>query len=753
MGAFGPDPPTPGSGLVPPMDHRSEAKLHPPSPRASWVDRPRLMDAMGRALGHPVTLVAAPAGYGKTTVVAQGLRGEARPAFAWVTLDEGDNDAVRLWGHVAAALERAGCVLPVVDSSRVPRGPADGPQALPLTIITALTAMPDDLVLVLDDFHFVQSRARHEEVEHLIHSLPDKAHLVIMSRSDPGLRLGRLRVSHDLAELRAADLAFTPDEAREMLDRTAVTLADDTLAELVERTEGWPAALYLAALSLADRPDPDDFVHRFSGSNRFIGDYLTEEVLSRHPERLRDFILDVSVLDRFSPALCDHVLGRTDSATVLHDLERANLFLAPLDGERAWFRFHQLFAAVARSELELSRPEHIEELHARAAEWFSTQGLVQEAITHWLAAGRTEEAAALVQATWLRFVDAGRTAVVEGWLDALSTDDGGPPAQVTAAWMAGMAGDDQAMASRLQSLDGLDDYGPLPDGSRSVGSAKTLMRAMFGLGGPLDMLAAARLATELETDSRSAQFVMAQMALGHAHYVLGELDEAIPPLQSAVRGDGAPGIIRIMSLSLECFAESERGNIPQARERAERAMDVLDSRGLVATPSASWAYLAQAQAHADAGKADEAIDTLELGLETLRLYGSRAAWGPIHHLMVGARIAARLGHDDLARDLLTELTQRMGRFPDGMTAMHARADAVRHLLRGHTAVDVTGDPLTERELDVLRMLQGSLSLHDIAVQLYLSDNTVKTHARAVYRKLGVHSRAEAVTLARGRSLI
>jgi len=476
-------------------------------------------------------------------------------------------------------------------------------------------------------------------------------------------------------------------------------------------------------------------------------------VLSRHPERLRDFILDVSVLDRFSPALCDHVLGRTDSATVLHDLERANLFLAPLDGERAWFRFHQLFAAVARSELELSRPEHIEELHARAAEWFSTQGLVQEAITHWLAAGRTEEAAALVQATWLRFVDAGRTAVVEGWLDALSTDDGGPPAQVTAAWMAGMAGDDQAMASRLQSLDGLDDYGPLPDGSRSVGSAKTLMRAMFGLGGPLDMLAAARLATELETDSRSAQFVMAQMALGHAHYVLGELDEAIPPLQSAVRGDGAPGIIRIMSLSLECFAESERGNIPQARERAERAMDVLDSRGLVATPSASWAYLAQAQAHADAGKADEAIDTLELGLETLRLYGSRAAWGPIHHLMVGARIAARLGHDDLARDLLTELTQRMGRFPDGMTAMHARADAVRHLLRGHTAVDVTGDPLTERELDVLRMLQGSLSLHDIAVQLYLSDNTVKTHARAVYRKLGVHSRAEAVTLARGRSLI
>ena len=173
-----------------------------------------------------------------------------------------------------------------------------------------------------------------------------------------------------------------------MVARTGVALSDDTLAELVERTEGWPAALYLAALSLADRPDPDDFVHRFSGSNRFIGDYLTEEVLSRHPERLRDFILDVSVLDRFSAALCDHLLGRSDSATILNDLERANLFLVPLDGDRTWFRFHQLFAAVARSELELSRPQRIEELHARAAEWYSAHGLVPEAISHWLAAGR-----------------------------------------------------------------------------------------------------------------------------------------------------------------------------------------------------------------------------------------------------------------------------------------------------------------------------------------------------------------------------
>ncbi len=752
MSSFGSEPSSPRA-VVLPMDHLSDVKLHPPSRRESWVDRPRLMHAMADAIRRPVTLVAAPAGYGKTTVVAQGLQGEACPDSAWVSLDPGDNDPARLWSHVAAALERAGCVLPLVEPSRVFGRPTQAPPTLLVTIVAALAAMPDDLVLVLDDFHFVQSAARHEEVELLVQSLPDKAHLVIITRSDPGLRLGRLRVSHDLAELRAEDLAFTPEEAREMVARTGVTLSDDTLGELVERTEGWPAALYLAALSLADRPDPDDFVHRFSGSNRFIGDYLTEEVLSRHPERLRDFILDVSVLDRFSAALCDHLLGRSDSATILNDLERANLFLVPLDGDRTWFRFHQLFAAVARSELELSRPQRIEELHTRAAEWFSHHGLVPEAITHWLAAGRASDASELVQANWLRFVDAGRAATVHRWLDVLGPGDGSPPAHVTAAWMAGLAGDEQGMSRHLRALEGLGDYGPLPDGSRSVESATAQLRALLGYGGPVDMMAAARRAAELETDGRSAQFGIAQAGLGHALYLQDELDQAVPHLRAATRTDGAPGVIRILALSLECFVETERGNVTHARECAELATDVLDGRGLGATPQASWAYVALAQAQADAGKSDDAMRSLELGLSTRRLDNAQAAWGPIHHLLVSARIAARLGHATLARDLLAELTQRMSAFTDGMTAMRARADAVRKLVNGLDALEVLGEPLTERELDVIRMMQGSLSLHEISVALYLSANTVKSHARSAYRKLGAHSRADAVRLARRQSLI
>ena len=227
----------------------------------------------------------------------------------------------------------------------------------------------------------------HEQVQFLIASLPAQAHLVIVTRADPGLRLGRLRASSDLAEIRAGDLSFTTQEATELLANDHVQLADATVSQLMERTEGWPAGLYLATLSLAGRADPDDFVRRFSGGNRFIGDYLTEEVLSRHTDRVREFITTASILDRFSAPLCDHMGGITDSAAILHDLERSNLFVVPLDEAREWFRFHHLFAAVARSELELTHPDHVRSLHARAAEWFESHGHIDEAVQHLLAPG------------------------------------------------------------------------------------------------------------------------------------------------------------------------------------------------------------------------------------------------------------------------------------------------------------------------------------------------------------------------------
>ena len=670
-----------------------ESKLHRPPVRESWIDRTRLLQVMMRSVRHPVTLVCAPAGYGKTTLVAQWLQREDLPATAWVSLDSGDNDPDRLWSHVAGALERAGCVLPVADPVRVLDGtPSGQPRALLWAITTALAAAPEDLVLVLDDFHFVQSPERHTEVETLISSLPEHAHLVITSRADPGLRLGRLRVSHDLVELRAEHLGFTVVEAREMLAHQGVTLTDDSLVQLVERAEGWPAALYLAALSLAGRTDADDFVRRFSGGNRFIGDYLIEEVLSRQPERLRDFILGTSVLGQLTAELCDHVLERTDSATVLRNLERANLFLVPLDEQSRWFRFHNLFRAVALSELELTRPTDVDVLHARAGDWFSAHGDVSHAIEHWLSAGRTQEAATLVQANWFQLADAGRAGTVLSWLDDLGPPDG-PEALVTAAWMAAITGEESALARHLEALSELDDVGQLPDGSQSIESSIAQMRGLLGYGGPADMLAAARRAVELETNHRSPHHSIAQLALGHALYVHGDLDGAAVTLHAATHTRGTPGITGItgitgiMALSLLSFVEDERGNAVAAREYAEQAMDVLNRQTLRASPQASWAFVALAQAQAGAGKTDEALDTLELGLAARRTNNAQGVWGPIHHVLLSARLSAQLGHADRARELLAELTHRLNRFPDATPAMMARVNTVRRLI---------GDSATER---------------------------------------------------------
>lgn len=747
-----------GRLVAPPtsVDPFLDAKLTSPPNRDSWVQRDRLIEVMDRAARHPVTLVAAPAGYGKTTLVAQWLNGRPGQSAAWLSLDSGDNDPDRLWTHVAVALERSGVGLPVSEPARVVGGdPAPKPRALLPAIVAALAAVPDEIVLVLDDFHFIQHPATHQQVQFLISNLPVQGHLVLITRSDPGLRLGRLRASSDLAEIRAVDLSFTTHEARELLANANVQVSPGTVTELVARTEGWPAGLYLATLSLAGRPDADDFVRQFSGQNRFIGDYLTEEVLNRHTERVRDFITTVSILDRFSAPLCDHVAGINDSATILHELERSNLFVVPLDEDRHWYRFHHLFAAVALSELELMPPDHVRSLHARAAEWFRSQGHVEEAVQHSLAAGNTDEAAALVEASWLQYVDAGRAATVVGWLESLgpAATATGPAARVAAAWITAFVGDEPATAEHIAALDDFLDYGPLPDGSCCVESAVAMIGGIFGYAGPMAMLAASERAVELETNRHSPFFAIARAALGQAAFVQGDLDRAVTMLGAASRSDSAPTIIKVLALSVESFAEAERGDLARARECAELATTILEAGGRRVMPQASLAFAALGQAQADAGKVDEALVTLELGLAMRRQSSAQGVWGPILHLLVTARVAAEAGRFQMARDLLADLATRTIRFSDGMVAMQARVDAVHRLLRDEVAAELFHEALTSREQDVLEMLNRDLSVQEIADELYLSANTVKTHTRTVYRKLGAHSRAEALRTARQQSLI
>ncbi|MCW2803359.1 MAG: pknK 2 [Propionibacteriaceae bacterium] len=736
------------------VDAFLEEKLRPPSTRRRWVRRPRLVGALDSATERALTLVAAPAGYGKTTVVAQWISQVDDRAVAWVALDQADNDPVQLWTHIATALARAGCRVDDDAAGFVASNRTEIVDTVLPTIVNAL-AGAQRIVIILDDFHFVRAQACHEEIDFVIQHLPPSAGMVIITRADPALHLGRLRVSGQLAEIRADQLSFDIDEASILLATAGVRLSDTAISELLDRTEGWPAGMYLATLSLAGRTDPDAFVHRFSGDDRFIVDYLTEEVLARHPADVRRFIISSSILERLSAPLCDFVLETSGSSSTLHDLERSNLFLIPLDPEREWFRFHHLFGVVARAELQAEAPERVSALHDRAAQWYSAHGYVDEALRHALAAGSTSRASQLVQANWIRYVDAGRTATVQGWLRTLQglEAEADPAALVTAAWMAVLSGDELSLNRFLLLLTSLHDDAPLPDGTRSVESAVAIIRAMAGFGGPVEMLACAERAVELEESGSPVGLAFAHFALGHARYVAGDTSAAISVLTKAAYSSAAPAIIKSFAFAVLSLVEVERRHADRSHDYSAESMKLVESPAMRIMPQASMAFTALGESQAAAGELAEAMVTLGEGLILRRKIPGLSPWPTIHHLLVMGRVAIVANDVPQAELLLDEAEQLMSRFPDGMEAMHARLRAARSALHRRRFPEPIEEPLTGREVDVLRLLQGSMSLAQIASELFLSRNTVKTHAKAIYRKLGATSRSEAVRIGRRRSLI
>ncbi len=393
-------------------------KLRTPRPRAGWVARPRLVQRLRAGTERELVLVSGPAGFGKSSLLADWVRGDRRPV-AWLSLDAGDNDPVRFWRHVAAALDgvRPG-VAARASAQLTGASPASFDGAV-TALVNQLAATSDELVLVVDDYHLIDASEVHRSMEFLLDHLPPSLHLVLASRSDPPLPLARLRVRGQLTEVRAGELRFTADEAAELL-RGAVgrDLPDAVVAALGERTEGWAAGLQLAALSLQGRGDVTRFVEQFSGSHRFVLDYLTEEVLERQPEKLRRFLLETSILERLSGSLCDAVVGCTDSQQLLESVERANLFLIPLDAERRWWRYHHLFADLLRVNLMRQHPARVPELHRAAAGWYEQHRLPDDAIRHALAAGDADWAARLVE-EYLEEKRRAEGATLVSWLAAL----------------------------------------------------------------------------------------------------------------------------------------------------------------------------------------------------------------------------------------------------------------------------------------------------------------------------------------------
>ena len=407
-------------------------KLHMPGSRPDLVPRPRLAGLLDEGLARGLVLVCAPAGYGKTVLLADWARRGGHRA-GWLSLDAGDNDPARFWRHAVAALDRArpgiaGRVAPLLSASSGPPA-ASWFRGLVTALINELAAGPDagEVLLVLDDYHVISSRPVHESLAFLLEQRPPGICVVLASRSDPPLPLARLRARDQLTEVRAAELRFTCDEAAGLLRHAAAgpgpALPDASVAALAARTEGWAAGLQLAALSLRGQDDVAAFVAAFTGSHRYVLDYLAEEVLERQGEPLRTFLLETSVLERLSGPLCDAVTGRAGSQARLEQVERAGLFLVPLDEVRGWWRYHHLFADLLRGRLQQEQPGRVPQLHRRAAAWCEEHGLADDAIRHALAAAEMTWAARLIERYFDEFYFLrGEAATIQHWLSALPAD-------------------------------------------------------------------------------------------------------------------------------------------------------------------------------------------------------------------------------------------------------------------------------------------------------------------------------------------
>jgi LuxR family maltose regulon positive regulatory protein len=370
-------------------------KLNIPQRRFATVPRSRLTERMGAADAAKLILVAAPAGFGKTTIVTEWLSALGHDQRrAWLSLDTRDDDAATFWPYLIAALERAA---PGVGAAPLELLQSSSIEAALATLVNEVHARSDETVLVLDDYHVIQDTAVHAGMAFLIESLPANLRLVITSRSDPPLPLARLRARGELLELRAADLRFTTTEAAAYLNDTmGLAVGADDVVALGDRTEGWIAALQLAALSLQGREDPGRFIAGFAGDDRYVVDYLVEEVLDRQPEGVRRFLLETSILSRLTGGLCDAVTAADGGAAMLASLDRANLFLVPLDEQREWYRYHHLFAEMLRGRLLHEDAGSVASLHLRASDWFERHGHATEAISHAIDAGAFDRAADLI---------------------------------------------------------------------------------------------------------------------------------------------------------------------------------------------------------------------------------------------------------------------------------------------------------------------------------------------------------------------
>jgi len=658
-------------------------KLYIPPPRPNVVLRPRLIARLNEGLHGRLTLISAPAGFGKTTLLSEWIAGRKWPV-AWLSLDESDNDLSQFLTYLVAALQTidnhmgAG-MLSILQS------PQPLPAELFLTsLINVVAEAPQQFILLLDDYHRIEARPIHNALTFLLDHLPPQMHLAIASRSDPPLPLARLRGQRRLTELRAADLRFTPDEAATFLNQMmGLDLSAADVAALESRTEGWIVGLQMAALSMQGRADTASFIRAFTGSHRFIIDYLVEEVLQRQPERVRDFLLQTSILDRLSGPLCDAVASQGDGREMLEALERGNLFVVPLDDQRQWYRYHHLFADMLQARLIKEQPDLAPVRHRRASEWYEQNGLPADAIRHALAAEDWERAARLVELAWPAMRKRRQEATMLGWVKALpdSLIRARPVLSVVCAWALLDGGELEAAEARLLSAEQW--LGTAADGrERPQAAAPTMVvvddaqfrslpasianarayraQALDDIPGTVTY---ARQALEFLQEGDYYERGTTAALLGLAYWASGDLEAAYRSfadgLDSLQRGGGI--LIRIGGTVILAHIAVAQGRLHEAERIYEQALQLATAQGEPALQGTAELYLGLAELHRERGDLDSARQHLLRG----KALGEQASLPGYEYLwcVVQALITEAEGDLDGALDLLNQAERLFYRSP------------------------------------------------------------------------------------------
>jgi LuxR family maltose regulon positive regulatory protein len=651
-------------------------KFFIPTTRNELVSRTRLIDQLNHGLHHKLTLISAPAGFGKTTLAShwlEKLQNNRKVRIAWLSLDEDDNDPVRFLTYFVNALNKASNPENVLGNG--PLSILQSPQPPGVTdvlamLINELAESDEQFIFVLDDYHLIEEKPIDQAVGFLLDNLPPQLHLVIVTRHDPPLSLGRLRARDQLTELRAADLRFSSTEVTDFLNGVmGLSLSPEDIAELETRTEGWIAGLQLAAISLQGRKDRRGFIEAFTGGNRLVLDFLIEEVMEQQPEHIQNFLLQTAILDRMTGPLCDALTGQGNGSETLETLERANLFIVPMDEERHWYRYHHLFADLLRQRLRQKKTEELSNLHIRAGEWFRSQGLKREAIKHSINGMDYQSAAELINTIAIDVIHQGGHTTLAGWINDLPDEfvKDQPFLCVIYAWCLQLIGQLDASATHLINAESALDRLKSQDDEEIntlIGLIHSRWAYLTFMKGDHDKTIsyAYRAMNELP---ESAALIRAQTALflGIAYRYLGRLKEALDTYNAVLPVIQNIGVNSLTVLYYNHLGNlhSEMAQLHHAEEIYKQALDLTERyTGRPDIPFSGYIYVSLGYIYRQWNQLERAFEFTAKGLSLCR------DWNIADILMLSliefAYIHQTFGNDEQVRASLEEAVQLMETF-------------------------------------------------------------------------------------------